>query len=91
LVVPATSKLKTGAWYHDVIIGNTKSSLNFAQIRNIDAKRLIDRIEELPSNTQASIYQSFRVFSQNKKYAPTCVGERGYSRKSSAHERTDPL
>ena len=90
LVVPATSKIKVGAWYYEIIIGDTKSSLNFAQIRNIDSKRLTNRIEELPSDIQAKIYRAFRVFSQNKKYTPTYVGGRGYSRKSSAHKRTDP-
>lgn len=66
LIVPATSKLKTGDWYYEIEIGKTKSSLNFAQIRNIDVKRLTDRIQELTLDEQIKIKEAFHFFLKTK-------------------------
>jgi mRNA interferase MazF len=62
LGIPLTSQLKTGKWYVLVTHGDKTDTALLAQIRVMDSKRLIERMETIWDDSFDEIKRSFLDF-----------------------------
>lgn len=62
LGIPLTSQLKTGKWYAPIIHGEKTDTALLAQIRVMDSKRLIERMETIGDDGFEEIRKSFLNF-----------------------------
>jgi mRNA-degrading endonuclease toxin of MazEF toxin-antitoxin module len=64
LVLPLSTKIKQGTWYHQVLIDQKEAVIILAQSRTIDSKRLKTRIETMGKLEFETIKQKFIDFIQ---------------------------
>jgi mRNA interferase MazF len=62
LGIPLTSQIKTGKWYVSVTHGEKTDTALLAQIRVMDSKRLVERMETIGDDGFDEIKRSFLDF-----------------------------
>lgn len=62
LAIPLTTKLKNGSWYAKSFVQKKEGRYIFAQIRIIDSKRLLNKLEQIPEKEFFSIQEKFLCF-----------------------------
>ena len=60
LVIPLTSKTKTGSWFVSFVFAKRQQTAVLSQIRVVSAKRMLRRMGTLSPNDFAAIKKAFR-------------------------------
>jgi mRNA-degrading endonuclease toxin of MazEF toxin-antitoxin module len=59
MIIPMTSKIKTGSWYVSIFQNNKEVTLCLHQMRVVDYKRLMNKIGEVDEADTYNIYKAF--------------------------------